>query len=108
MNFQQKMIELKREIRDLKTGHDMRSNMRTFLNSITIPRTITTQVIVTITYADGTQPILTTQITDPGTIPIEQNGNTQEFFVSYVNTGQDTKLWFLSTRKIESIIYTTI
>ena len=108
MDFKQKIIQLQREIRDLKTGHDMRSNMRTFLDSVTIPKETQGQVIVTVNYADGTQPILTTQITDPGTIPLEPNGNTQKFFVSFINSYQDMKLWFLSTRKIESITYSTI
>lgn len=104
MDFQERYNNFKRELRDLKTGHNARSNMRTFNKTITIP---SGQYVskIRLTYADGDQPIMTTMVSLPLIIPLKPNGLTQDFKVANLSGefAVNLDVSFLSTRKIESI-----
>lgn len=105
--MQEKFLNLKREILDLKTGHDFRSNMRTFLASIPVPDMDDyAPTTLRVTYADGDQPIMTTTIGDPALIPLTPSGNQQDFYLAAGDSNYswwEITFYFLSTRKIESI-----
>lgn len=101
MDFQGRYNNFVRELRDLKTAHNARSNMRTFNKTITIPAQ---QYIskIRLTYADGDQPIMTTMVGMPSIIPLKPNNLTQDYNVA-ASFAVNLDVSFLSTRKIESI-----
>lgn len=106
MDFQERYNNFQQELRDLKTGHNARSNMRTFFASITVPDMATyTTTYIRITYADGDQPIMTTHVGLPNVIPLKPSGNTQDYLIADlgITTFYRETISFLSTRKIESI-----
>lgn len=106
MNFQERYNNIKRVILELKTGHDVRSNMRTFYIEQEVQEIESyTPTTFRLTYAEGTQPIMTAAISEPSLIPLKPSGNTQDFYLAILdgNLVLATKISFLSTRKIESI-----
>lgn len=106
MDFRERYNNIQREILELKTAHTSRSNMRTFFKSATIPQMQSfVATTIRLTYADGTQPIMTTTIGTSSLIPLRPSGNTQDFIVAEEigSLVYEQEAYFLSTRKIESI-----
>mgnify|MGYP007115369666 CR=1 FL=1 len=106
----EKLIRIKRELRDLKTYHAKRSLMQAsyyaYRTSLPSPYHLTA---VRVTYASGTQPILTEFYAGNGQdwIPFAPNGNTQDFVYStlegYADVYQDQPFFIISTRQITNI-----
>lgn len=106
MEFKNRYNNFQRELLELKTGHDARSNMRTFYIEQEIQEIASyTPTTFRLTYADGSQPIMTTAICDPTLIPLTPSGNTQDFYLANLDGSLilAEKVSFLSTRKINSI-----
>lgn len=104
--FQERYNEFKQELLDLKTAHDMRSNMRTFFMDVYFPETYNFQATTfRVTHADGDQPILTTVVGQHSIIPLEPVGNVQDFVYAekYGTYLFGDYLSFMSTRQILSI-----
>ena len=103
MTFQERYNNFKRELLELKTSHSARSAMRTFTRTVQLPEMSSySGATVRLTYADGTQPIMTTFIGNYALIPMNPSGNTQEFYMAY-GEGYEfgaQKVFFLSTRQI--------
>ena len=105
-DIQSKLIEMKREIRDLKTAHNMKSIMRTWHLAITLPTYQSYSTIkIRAVYDEGTQPIMTAITGDRHLIPLEPVDNTQDFVLA-VEQGTyqpSMNVYFLSTRRIISL-----
>lgn len=105
------LIRLKREIRDLKTAHGKKSNMKAYFASFSFPVTPVSDLkAVRVTYASGDQPIITTFIATGESmdqiIPFAVSGTHQDFFLAetdYWGQFGATKIFFLSTRPITNI-----
>ena len=104
--FGEKLLAAQREVRDLKTSHEMKSTMRTWAiswhggeSSNYIP------IHLRLTFVEGTQPILTTIIGVPEMILLAPTDTTQDcWWLEKTGTSQvDTTFIFISTRKILSI-----
>lgn len=81
--FQDQFNSLKQEIRDLKTGHDMKSTMRVFQTQWTSAATTEYQpTTIRITFEPGDQPILSTIVGEPELIPLEPTETTQDFILA--------------------------
>lgn len=81
--FQDQFNSLKQEIRDLKTGHDMKSTMRVFQTQWTSAATTEYQpTTIRITFEPGDQPILSTIVGEPELIPLEPTDITQDFILA--------------------------
>ena len=81
--FQDQFNSLKQEIRDLKTGHDMKSTMRVFQTQWTSAATTEYQpTTIRITFEPGDQPILSTIVGEPELIPLEPTATTQDFILA--------------------------
>ena len=107
MEFQNRYNNFQRELLELKTGHDARSNMRTFYEEITVQESPNySPTTIRVTYADGDQPIMTTIVSVPEIIPLAPSGNVQDFYIAYGDNNyylDKTIVSILSTRKINSI-----
>ena len=104
--FQEQFNSFKQEIRDLKTGHDMKSTMRVFRTQWTSAATSDYQpTTIRITFEPGEQPILTTIIGEPELTPLGPTETTQDFVLADktgVSRG-DTTFYIWSTRAIVSV-----
>lgn len=104
--FQEQFNNFKEEIRDLKTGHDMKSTMRVFRTEWTSTTTPNySPVTIRITFEAGDQPILTTIIGEPELIPLEPTATTQDFILAEkTNTSVYSSTFYIwSTRAIVSV-----
>lgn len=107
-DFQSKYNAIEREIRDLKTQHEMKSTMRTYTKTWTFAQTSDFQpTTLRLTFAESDQPILTQVFgTDERVfIALEPSGNTQDIVIAYTTGsyvgGYD--MTFLTNREILSI-----
>lgn len=104
--FQDQFNSLKQEIRDLKTGHDMKSTMRVFQTQWTSAATTEYQpTTIRITFEPGDQPILSTIVGEPELIPLEPTDTTQDFILAE-RTGAyipATTFYIWSSRAIVSV-----
>lgn len=106
MEFKERYNNFQREILELKTSHDARSNMRTFFDYVTIPAMYDfVPTTIRLTYASGDQPIITSVVGQRSLIPLEPSGTTQSFIWAETigSATNNQTFYFLSTRKIESI-----
>lgn len=104
--FQDQFNSLKQEIRDLKTGHDMKSTMRIFRTQWTSTTTSGyVPVTIRITFEPGDQPILTTIVGEPELIPLEPTETTQDFILAEQTDAYipATTFYIWSSRAIVSV-----
>ena len=104
--FQDQFNSLKQEIRDLKTGHDMKSTMRVFRTQWTSTTTSGyVPVTIRITFEPGDQPILTTIVGEPELIPLEPTETTQDFILAEQTDAYipATTFYIWSSRAIVSV-----
>lgn len=105
-NIEQKIREMNREILRIKTSHPVKSNMKTFWGNYNFLQSSTLSThTYEITYADGTQPILTIIANalngnEFEVIFREPSGNKQIMIDTGGHHESDTRYTLLSTRQI--------
>lgn len=95
-NLQAMLIDMSREIRDLKTAHKISPSLKTFFATIE-PQS--TQPI-TVTYGSGTNDIITDVYTDADAVLGTISGNTQKI---YFSSQAPVDVIIVSTRPIISV-----
>lgn len=95
-DLQSMLIDMSREIRDLKTAHSMSPSVKTFFASI---EPSSTQPI-TITYKSGANDIITDLYTDADAVLGAVSSNTQKI---YFSSQAPVEVIIVSTRPILSV-----
>lgn len=108
MNIESKIREMNREILNLKTAHNVKSNMITYYGKFTYDMDTDDKThTYEITYVDGEQPIMTMLIDAPSayaTIFSIPEGNKQIMYDMKADHLSDyTYFSLLSTRRIVSV-----
>ena len=95
-DLQEMLIDMSREIRDLKTAHSLSPSVKTFYATITPTSTNP----ITITYGDGNNDIITDVYTDSDALLGVVNSNTQK--INFFSQAQ-VDVIVASTRPIISL-----